>query len=66
MAKLKISDYLTVSAAAKILGVNPITLRRWDKAGKLKANRNPITDYRLYLKKDLEKLLAHISTDRRD
>ncbi|GAI64216.1 unnamed protein product, partial [marine sediment metagenome] len=29
--------YLTLKEVAKILGVTPLTLRNWDKAGKLKA-----------------------------
>jgi site-specific DNA-methyltransferase (adenine-specific) len=60
MAKLKISDYLTVSEAAKILGVNPMTLRRWDNAGKVKAYRHPVSHYRLYLLKDIKSVLANV------
>lgn len=40
--------YLTVKHAAKILGVNPETLRRWDNIGKLKTKRHPINNYRIY------------------
>lgn len=53
----KISDYLTITKAAKFLGVSPMTLRRWDNAGKVKAYRHPVSKYRLYLKTELEKIL---------
>ena len=46
--------YLTVREAAKILGVTPLTLRNWDKSGKLKAYRNPINNYRAYKPEEIE------------
>jgi excisionase family DNA binding protein len=54
-------DYMTVMEAARILGVNPETLRRWDRAGKLKAKRNPMNNYRLYSVKDIESLKKQIA-----
>ncbi len=56
----KLNEYLTVGEAAELLGVSKDTLRRWDRAGKLKARRHPITGYRLYLKSELEKLLGSL------
>jgi excisionase family DNA binding protein len=41
---------ITVQEAAKLLGVNPETLRRWDRKGKVTAKRHPINNYRLYSK----------------
>jgi len=41
-------NYLNISQAAKILGVSPGTLRRWDKAGKFPSQRHPINNYRIY------------------
>lgn len=41
-------EVLTIKAAAEALGVSEQTLRRWDKAGKLRAQRHPINGYRLY------------------
>jgi len=35
-------NYLKISQAAKILGVTPGTLRRWDKTGKFPSQRHPI------------------------
>ena len=57
----KLSDFLTVGEAAEHLGVSRDSLRRWDRAGKLKARRHPITGYRLYLRDDLDRLLRHLS-----
>ncbi len=52
--------YITIGEAAEYLNVCIMTLRRWDKAGKLKAVRHPINNYRLYRKVDLEKLAKKI------
>lgn len=54
----KVSEYLTIGDAAEYLGVSKDTLRRWDKAKKLVARRNPMSRYRLYSKKELDELLA--------
>ena len=35
------SKLLTVSEVAEILGVSPVTIRSWDKSGKLKTVRTP-------------------------
>jgi len=59
-----LKDYLTVKDAAKLLGVTPTTLRRWDNKGKLKTLRHPINRYRLYKKEELELLLAELSRAR--
>jgi MerR family copper efflux transcriptional regulator len=55
-----ILDYLTVQQAAAVLGVSPSTLRNWDRAGKLKARRNPMNGYRLYARDELQKLLNSV------
>jgi DNA repair protein RadD len=47
-------DLLSISDAAAYLGVSINTLRRWDESGKLKPVRNPINDYRMYRRSDLE------------
>lgn len=54
--------YLKVKEVAKILGVTPLTLRNWDKAGKLKAYRNPINNYRIYKPEDIEFFLREIES----
>ena len=57
---LKLSDYLTIGDAAEHLGISNDTLRRWDRAGKLESRRHPINNFRLYLKRDLDRFLAQI------
>jgi len=54
------NEFITVKQAAKILGVHPITLRRWDKNGKLQAVRHRFNGYRLYKKVEIEKLSTKI------
>lgn len=41
-------EVLTIKEASKILGVNPETLRRWDRSGKFPAKRHPMNGYRVY------------------
>lgn len=53
-------DYITIKDASGLLGVDKMTLRRWDNAGKLHAYRHPINKYRLYKKVELENLLRGI------
>lgn len=45
--------YYTISEVAKILDKNTETLRRWDKNGKLKAIREPMSNYRVYAAEQL-------------
>jgi len=45
---------LTITEAAKILGVSLDTLRRWDKSGKLPAQRKEGGTHRYYTQEDLE------------
>jgi len=47
-------EYYTISEAAELLGKSTETLRRWDKDGKLPAVREPISNYRIYKKKQLK------------
>ena len=47
-------NYYSISEAAKILGKNKETLRRWDNEGKLVAVREPMSNYRVYKKEQLE------------
>lgn len=58
-------NYLTVKEVAKVLGVTPLTLRNWDKAGKLKAYRNPINNYRVYKPEEIQLFLRKIESSRR-
>jgi DNA-binding transcriptional MerR regulator len=59
-------EYLTVKAAAALLGVCPATLRNWDRAGKLRPSRHPINHYRLYRRAELEAVLREAAAERTD
>jgi len=54
--------YLTVKQTADLLGVTPLTLRNWDKSGKLVAYRNPLNNYRIYKPEDIEFFLRKIES----
>ena len=41
-------EVITIKEAAEILCVSRDTLRRWDKAGKLKTKRHPMNNFRIY------------------
>lgn len=52
------NEYLTLSEAAELLGKSKETLRRWDNEGKLPAVREPMSNYRIYRKSELQELFA--------
>lgn len=53
----KASKLISLREAARILKVNPQTLRRWDKADKLKAVRVGSRNDRKYKPADIIKML---------
>ena len=55
-----LQNLMTIAQAAEYIGVTPLTLRNWDKSGKLKAVRNPINGYRMYDQDELDKFLAQL------
>jgi len=61
----RIEDCMTNTEAAEVLGVSVDTPRNWDRAGKLKAPRNPMNCYRLYEKADLERVLLSLQASGR-
>ena len=56
--------YLSIKQAASIIGVTPLTLRNWDKTGKLKPFRNPINNYRYYRVDQIEAFLRAMESSR--
>ena len=54
--------YMNIKEAAEMLGVSKLTLRNWDKAGKLHALRHPISNYRVYKTEDLKKLVEKLES----
>jgi DNA (cytosine-5)-methyltransferase 1 len=51
-------DYLTLSEASELIGKSKETLRRWDREGKLFAIREPMSNYRVYQREQVEALFA--------
>lgn len=56
------ADRITIKEAAAILGVSEMTLRRWDKAGKFRAKRHPLNNFRIYLRVEVLKLRKMIES----
>ena len=52
----KVVKLLKIREAAEILNVNPETLRRWDRSGKLKAIIISERGDRRYREEDIEKI----------
>jgi site-specific DNA-methyltransferase (adenine-specific) len=55
--------YLSISKAAKILGVSSETLRRWDNSGKFVSSRHPINNYRVYSLEQIEQLVKEMQLE---
>lgn len=51
--------YLSLSEAAELLGKSKETLRRWDREGKLTAFREPMSNYRVYKRQQVEILFSN-------
>lgn len=58
---LVMNEYLTLAEASELIGKSKETLRRWDKEGKLSAVREPISNYRLYKKDEVQSLFSDFS-----
>jgi DNA-binding transcriptional MerR regulator len=56
--------YLTIKKTAKLLHATPLTLRNWDRSGKLKAYRHPINNYRIYRLDQIEEFLRRLEGSR--
>jgi DNA (cytosine-5)-methyltransferase 1 len=56
-------EYLSLSETAEIIGKSKETLRRWDKEGILNAVREPVSNYRVYRKSEVQTLLGSLFDD---
>jgi len=54
--------YINIKEASEMLGVSKLTLRNWDKSGKLAAYRHPISNYRVYKVEDLDKIIKKMES----
>jgi DNA-binding transcriptional MerR regulator len=55
---------LTIKDAAHLLDVAEVTLRRWDAAGKFRARRHPMSNYRMYAETEVLRLRDRIWSGR--
>ena len=53
---------ISIKKASEMLGVSKLTLRNWDRDGKLSALRHPINNYRVYKIEDIEKIINTIKS----
>ena len=53
-------EYYSLSETAKLVGKSKETLRRWDRDGILNAFREPVSNYRVYRKQDVQALLGSL------
>lgn len=60
------NNLLSLSETAKLVGKSKETLRRWDKEGILQAVREPVSNYRVYRKEDVIKLLGSLFPESQD
>ncbi len=54
-------NLITVKEASDLLGVTTLTLRNWDKNGKLKAMRHPLNNYRVYKRENIDQLIKSMT-----
>ena len=57
------NEYMTLSETSEYIGKSKETLRRWDKEGKLTAVREPMSNYRVYRKSDVDDLFSDFLVD---
>lgn len=57
----KLNDYLMTAEAAEFLGVSQNTLRTWAKQGKIPVQVNPVNNYRLFRREDLQSFLDSVA-----
>ena len=57
---VKLDEFVTINEAARFLGISANTLRNWHRDAKIPVYRNPVSNYRLFKKTDLEELLRQI------
>jgi DNA (cytosine-5)-methyltransferase 1 len=56
--------YLSIKETAQILGVTTLTLRNWDKKGTLTPYRNPVNNYRVYRRDQIDSFMRKIENSK--
>ena len=54
--------FLTITEAARLIGVSAKTIIRWEKAGKVRRSKRDFRGWRVFDDKDLKKLKAFRET----
>lgn len=57
------NEYLSLEETSKLIGKSKETLRRWDNKGILNAVREPVSNYRMYKKTDVQNLFGQLFND---
>jgi DNA (cytosine-5)-methyltransferase 1 len=57
------SEYITLAEASELIGKSKETLRRWDREGKLSAVREPMSNYRVYRRAQVQTLFSDFLND---
>ena len=57
------NEYLSLTETSELIGKSKETLRRWDNDGILNAVREPVSNYRVYRKTDVQELLGDLFDD---
>ena len=63
---LVMKEYYTISEAAELLNKSTKTLRRWDEEGKLVAVREPMSNYRVYNRNDIQNLFPDFLVEKKN
>lgn len=59
---MKVKDeFVFVKEAAEMLGVCPNTIRAWGESGQIVEYRHPVNRYRMFKRKELEKLIKQMN-----
>ncbi len=54
---METEEFLAIGKVAKLLGVTPQAIRRWQKEGKIQETRSP-TDRRLYSVREVKRIMG--------
>ncbi len=60
METKKINEYLSPAQAAEILGITRGTLIKWSDKKKIPVHYNPLNNFRMYKKEELQQFLEEI------
>lgn len=54
------NELLEIKEVSRLLNVSTSTVRNWEKRGLLISVRHPISNYRLYKRKDLQSIIERV------